>query len=339
MSSFVWKRAYTIGVVAVVILIGGGVAVGASLGRSGNDPLTAPAVTSASASPDPTASPSSKPKPKPKPVDPLTGGRVSDNEVIAVKVENIDAARPQVGLRQADIVFVEKVEGAQTRLVAVYHTAFPSRLGPVRSARGTDVQLLPLFGKPGLVYSGANSRVQRRIDRASIVPIARSTRDNRRIAPHNVFVDLDQIARTTKLAKAGSIGWTFDPDHPNGAAATKITSAVGNDRFTFSHTKSGYLVRWRGQTYADGDNGKLARADNVVIMKVHNHADGNRDVLGAPSVQSDTVGRGKVTIYRDGTKITGTWHRTRASGPLRFKDGSGKIIALKPGMTWVLLKG
>ena len=145
MASFVWKRAYTIGVVAVVILIGGGVAVGASLGRSGNDPLTAPVVTSAPASPDPTASPTSKPKPKPKPADPLTGGRVSDNEVIAVKVENIDAARPQVGLRQADIVFVEEVEGAQTRLVAVYHTAFPSRLGPVRSARGTDVQLLPLL--------------------------------------------------------------------------------------------------------------------------------------------------------------------------------------------------
>ena len=74
----------------------------------------------------------------------------------------------------------------------------------------------------------------------------------------------------------------------------------------------------------------------MVIMKVHNHADGNRDVLGAPSVQSDTVGRGTVTIYRDGTKITGTWRRTKASGPLRFTDDSGETIALKPGQTWVL---
>ena len=46
-----------------------------------------------------------------------------------------------------------------------------------------------------------------------------------------------------------------------------------------------------------------------------------------------------MTIYRDGTKITGTWRRTRASGPLRFTDDSGKTIALKPGKTWVLLKG
>jgi hypothetical protein len=37
----------------------------------------------------------------------------------------------------------------------------------------------------------------------------RSTRDNRRVAPHNVFVDLDDIAKSTKLAKATSIGWDY----------------------------------------------------------------------------------------------------------------------------------
>jgi hypothetical protein len=339
MGSFVWKRAHTIGAAAVVILIGGGVAVGAALGPPGTDPAAAPAVTSTPADQTPTALPRSEAEPKPKPVDPLTGGRVSDREVIAVKVENIDAARPQVGLGQADIVFVEEVEGGQTRLIAVYHSKFPGRLGPVRSARSTDVQLLPLFGKPGLVYSGANSRVQRKIDDASIVPISRSTRDTRRIAPHNVFVDLDAIARTADVGRAQSIGWTFDRDRPDGVRATKITSTVGNDEFTFRYADEGYLIRWQGQTYADGDTGKLARAANVVIMNVHNHSDGNRDVLGTPSVQSDTVGRGRVTIYRDGTKITGTWRRTKASSPLRFTDDTGKAIALQPGKTWVLLKG
>ena len=107
--------------------------------------------------------------------DPLTGGELSDHEVIAAKVENIAAARPQVGLSQADITFVQEVEAAQTRLIAVYHSSLPKRLGPIRSARSTDVQLLPLFGKPGLVYSGANVSVQRKINDASIVPIARTT--------------------------------------------------------------------------------------------------------------------------------------------------------------------
>jgi hypothetical protein len=61
--------------------------------------------------------------------------------------------------------------------------------------------------------------------------------------------------------------------------------------------------------------------------------------LGAPSVQSDTVGKAAVTIYRDGKKISGQWKRTKVSAPLRFTDKSGDPIALKPGQTWVALAG
>ncbi len=64
--------------------------------------------------------------------------------------------------------------------------------------------------------------------------------------------------------------------------------------------------RWNGKTYADGDSGATAEVDNVVVVDVHNHGDGNRDVLGAASVQSGTVGSGKVSVYRDGHRLTGT---------------------------------
>ncbi len=257
-----------------------------------------------------------------------------------MKVENIQAARPQVGLRQADIVFAEEVEGAQTRLIAVYHSTFPRRLGPVRSARSTDVQLLPMFGRPGLVYSGANARVQRRIDKASIVPIQRSTRDNRRVAPHNVFIDLAEIARTRKVGKATSIGWTFDPARPSGSAAAGSPKAtVGHDTFAFRYGSGRYTVRWNGRSYADGDTGALAKTDNVVVLRVQNREDGNRDVLGAPSVLSETVGTGKVTVYRDGRAVTGKWRRDAVSGPMTLTDPDGKAIALKPGKTWVMLVG
>ena len=126
---------------------------------------------------------------------------------------------------------------------------------------------------------------------------------------------------------------------PRGAAENLIKVRVGHDTFGFSYSAGRYTVRWNGARYADGDNRTITKTDNVVIMKVHNHPDGNRDVLGAPSVQSDTVGKGKVTIYRDGKKITGQWKRTKASGPLRFMDKSGDPIALKPGQTWVALAG
>jgi hypothetical protein len=331
------NRATIVAIAAAAVLGAGGIGVAAALSRPDSAPNANSSVPVNSVAPTSTPSPTSTSAPRPKPTDPLTGGKISDNPVIAAKVENIAAARPQVGLSLADITFVEEVEGAQTRLIAVYHSRFPKRLGPVRSARSTDVQLLPLFGKPGLVYSGANSSVQRKINNASIVPIPRSTRDHARVAPHNVFVNLAAIARTTQLREASSIGWKFSETGPQGPKATSIKVRVGHDTFSFGYSSGRYIVRWNGSRYADGDNHAITKADNVVIMKVHNHPDGNRDVLGAPSVQSDTVGKGAVTIYRDGKKITGQWERTKASGPLRFTDKSGDPIALKPGQTWVAL--
>ena len=343
MSAFVWKRAHTVvAAVTALVLAGAGVGLAVTRGSRESPPSAGPSSSGTSSSPTPTKSSATpEPDPEPKSADPLTGGKVSGNPVIAVKVENTSAARPQVGLSQADIVFVEEVEGAQTRLVAVYHTRLPKRLGPVRSARSTDAELLPLFGKPGLVYSGANPRVQRRLDAASLVPIYRETRDRRRSAPHNVFVDLGRIARSEQSGKAEPIGWTFagKPSQPGQPDDDKATSKVGNDVFAFDYAKGRYTVSWRGKRYVDGDSDAVTRADNVVVMHVRNVPDGNRDVLGSPSVLSKTVGRGAVTVYRDGRKIDGSWDRSKASGPLRFTDSAGTLIALRPGQTWVTLQG
>src|SRR5512132_3875853 len=195
------SRIALVSAATAAVVVAGGIGFAAVIGGWESEPETTSSVAAESPLPMPTPSPTSTTAPHQEPTDPLTGGELSDHEVIAAKVENIAAARPQVGLNQADITFVQEVEGAQTRLIAVYHSRFPKRLGPIRSARSTDVQLLPLFGKPGLVYSGANSSVQRKINNASIVPIPRSTRDHRRVAPHNVFVNLAAIAQSTNLAK------------------------------------------------------------------------------------------------------------------------------------------
>ena len=71
-------------------------------------------------------------------------------------------------------------------------------------------------------------------------------------------------------------------------------------------------MRWNGSRYADGDSGAITKADNVVIMKVRNHPDGNRDVRGrhrcSPTQWApcgdDLPGR---------EEIEGRWQRTKAS--------------------------
>jgi Protein of unknown function (DUF3048) N-terminal domain/Protein of unknown function (DUF3048) C-terminal domain len=337
-----WSRAHTVVAATIGFVLVVGIGVAAALAAQDSGPPVPSAVIStatSASSPRPT---NRRATPKLRPSDPLTGGAVSNNPVIAAKVENIAAARPQVGLHAADIVFAQEVEGGQTRLIAVFHTKFPRRLGPVRSARTTDAQLLPMFGKPGLVYSGANRRVQRKIKSASIVPITRTSRDSRRPAPHNVFVNLGAIAASTHAGKARPIGWNFLRDDERWAAADPARSArtrVGHDIFSFEYGGGGYLVRWNGRRYVDGDTGKITKTDNVVIMSVQNRPDGNRDVNGVPSVRSKTVGRGQVAIYRDGKKMTGSWQRASVSGPLQFRDEAGRDIALAPGKTWVSLHG
>lgn len=316
-------------------------------GGQQESPAPAPAASvSSTATPSakPKATPSTKPTAKPtakgKAVNPLTGGKPSDHGVFAVKIENTAAARPQVGLRSADIVVVEEVEAQITRMIGIFHTSFPSRVGPVRSARNTDAELLPLLGKPGLVYSGANSLVQRNLRQASLVPIERSDRDRRRIAPHNVFVDLDALAKKSKVGRAQDIGFTFagkDARLNLAPGDDQVKVKVGMDTTSFRYRDGAYAVSWNGSANVDGDSGKAVTTDNVIVMDVKNRRD--TDSTSDISVVSETVGSGKVTLYRDGKRLTGSWSRGKVSSELHFRDEDGKDIPLKPGTSWLLLKG
>ena len=265
---------------------------------------------------------------------------MSKNGVFAVKIDNVQGAHPQYGISKADQVVVEEVEGNQTRYIAVFHSTFPKKVGPVRSARNSDLMYLPVYGKPGLVYSGANSKVQRQVQKASVVPIERSDREPSRTAPHNVVVDLKALSEKHKVGKASSMGFTFKAKDSRWTKAGKAASPdvrIGNDTFEFDYTKGRYKITWNGMVNSDETTGKQTRADNVVVLAVDNVKDKN--TTSNQSKVSKTVGKGKMTIYRDGRKMSGTWSRAKTSAPMKLTDSAGKNIPLKPGRTWVLLQG
>ena len=81
---------------------------------------------------------------------------VTSRPVVAVKIDNYWRARPQWGLDEADVVIEENVEGV-TRFVALFHSRTPAVLGPVRSARTGDLDLLAAMNRPVFAYSGANA--------------------------------------------------------------------------------------------------------------------------------------------------------------------------------------
>lgn len=301
---------------------------------------TSGATTSPSASPTPTPTPSPTPSKKPADYDPLTGGKKVDDVVVAVKIDNVAAARPQVGLTDADMIVVERVESDLTRLLAIYHTSWPKRVGPVRSARNTDVELLPMFGEPGLVFSGANRKVKKQVRSSPYLrPVERSRRDYSRQAPHNVIVNLRNIKDLPDIGKAQPTGYVFGKSKQWDKAAEKksFTVPVGTDDFGFRYDDGHYTVSWNGDPYADGDSGDQVVTDNVVRITVKSHKDQNStsdlsDVI-------ETIGSGEATVYSGGKKLDGSWKRKKLDGPMTLTNSDGDDLVLKPGKTWLLLDG
>ena len=163
--------------------------------------------------------PTPTPTPTPTPVavaegpllSPFTGEPVKSlGGVLAVKIDNIVYARPQTGLSDADIVYVLPVEGGLTRFMAIFSSHFPPVIGPVRSARKDDLELLRQFGRPAFAFSGAQGQLLPVVERSHIVDLYAGRvvtpyyRDNSRIAPYNLYANYAPAASARQGREPGA---------------------------------------------------------------------------------------------------------------------------------------
>ncbi len=318
-------------------------------------PPPAPSTTPARPTPRPvaatpkrtTAARPTVPKPVARPrvtTDPLTGGAISTNPVIAAKIDNVFFGVPQFGLSAADVVFVEQVEGGLTRIIAVFHTSMPTEVGPVRSVRSTDAQLLPVFGRPALVFSGGAGGPLAALAATSIVDTSGLAdayfRSDVATGTHNLHANLVTVAAQARgLTPARSIGFHFVPQSPVVAAGRPVSSLrvvmeAGETDFAY---RGGRYVRMRNGAQMSDYQGGVEAADNVLLMNVIDTPDGTVDTNGQPSYLTKTVGAGRLSLYRNGRVIAGTWRRDRPGDPFTFKDAAGGPLPMKPGKTWVML--
>ncbi len=317
--------------------------------------VSSPAISTAVSSPPPTttathrtttAKPTTK-KPTVKPVpatDPLTGGAPSKNPVIAVKIDNTYFDIPQFGVSDADVVFVEQVEGGLTRIIAVFHSTLSTEVGPVRSVRSTDAQLLPAFGRPGLVFSGGAGGPLADLAATSIVDTsalgAAYFRSDVATGTYNLHADLTKIAAQAKgLGPVRYVGFSFAAHSAvvaKGRAVSSIQVVMEAGETDFTYT-AGHFVRMRDGQQVSDYQGRIEAADNVMVMNVVDTPDGTVDSNGQPSYLTQTVGSGKLTLYRDGRAISGTWKRAKSTNSFTFLDATGQPLPMKPGKTWVML--
>ncbi|MFJ5780084.1 DUF3048 domain-containing protein [Streptomyces sp. NPDC093094] len=263
--------------------------------------------------------------------------------VLAVKIDNSRRARPHTGLNSADIVYVEQVEGGLSRLMAVYATRLPRAVGPVRSARESDLELLGQFDRPTLAYSGAQRKLLPLIENAPVraEPPGRTSgayhRGTDRPAPHNLYLRPGALLPEAPGAAALTTGFRYGAAPAGGAPDTSETVDFPAARFTFtwSASRGRWLVAMDGSAATTTDAGRTAPA-TVVVQYVKLRRSGFHDSLGNNTPFTETVGSGRAKVLRDGRAYEVNWSRPKAADGTRFTTGDGRPVAFAPGQVWVV---
>ena len=345
---------------------------------------TGTATPTSTPTPTRTATPTSTPTPDPivkmgPDVNPLTGQKVDDPEKLnrrplAIKVPNFPPeARPQWGLSGADVVIEHEAEGYLTRFTAIYLGGdVTPRLGPVRSIRLVDAELVPIF-KAVLVASGGHPAVKIRVTEGKpwaeayariICPEAPFYSDGgalRRIPEAGRLYELTMYTDTDSLWEVISKReinerqdfhdmWLFSEVTPEGGTEASEVEVV------YRKTVEEALYRYDEETHAyerfdvgqplkDAVTGEQIVVSNVLVLYV-NHVD--TDIAADMhdpnktwySVSIQLWGSGPAKLFRDGKVYEAKWARENPQEPddrLIIVDEEGNQIPFRPGKTWIQL--
>ncbi|HET9771221.1 MAG TPA: DUF3048 domain-containing protein [Acidimicrobiia bacterium] len=319
--------------VASVALVLAGLAAGALPGAGQR------AVAAAAAAPDP---------PGPSPLTGLPGAPPA-RPALVVKIDNAPRARPQVGLNSADLVVEELVEGGITRFAAVFHSQDSDPVGPVRSARSTDIGIASALHRPLFAYSGANRVFEEQVRNAPLVDVGakaapdRYYRERSRRAPYNLFSRtsaLYQLAPADAVAPPALFAYRGAGEAPAGAGMAAVLRGgirwAAEVEWEWDAAVNGWWRSQGGRRHVDGAGRGIAPA-NVVFQFVEYRDTGLRDTSGAVVPEAQVVGEGEAWVLTGGHLIPGRWSKASAETVTRYVDGAGADIRLAPGRTWVEL--
>ena len=292
--------------------------------------------------------------PPPAPTFALTGLAVDDKgkaarPALSVKVDNAPGAFPQAGLNDADIVTEELVEGDLTRLMATFESHDSPLVGPIRSARPVDADLLRELDGGIFAYSGAAAGEVAPVKDHSTATLL-SYDDNHegfqrlrgRPAPHEVF------ASTADLYRVGTErGAQTTPPSPlfrYGAAglgqpATNVVVPMSSQLIAtwgWNATTRRYERNQGGRPDRLID-GSVVSTTNIVVLSVEIRGTGIFDAAHNEDPLVVVSGSGPAWVVRDGQVVSCQWQRPNYATPMRLVDANGADVNLQAGTTWLEL--
>lgn len=284
----------------------------------------------------------------PPPRYPLTGRPATDAGIagraaVAVKIDNIVDARPQAGLKAADVVYEEFTEGV-TRFIAVYHSTDAEVVGPVRSVRPADPVIVTALGGV-LGFSGGSPGA---VALARDTPLTLVMEDDvavmyrrpGRVAPHNLYTSTAGLfSRVPPSAGSPRPFATFLADGKafGGPGAIPVASIglVPAPYVTAGYDWDAASGTWLRTT--DGiphmvEEGRIAPTTVIVQFTPYQYFVDDYNVQ-----YPEVLGSGEVWVFAAGAMVPGTWTKDSAGAVTTFTDSSGAPIAIPPGQTWVHL--
>ncbi|WP_460807370.1 DUF3048 domain-containing protein [Nocardioides salsibiostraticola] len=272
---------------------------------------------------------------------PVRNGRSSAlrHPVVVTKIDNTEGSAPQAGLRAADLVVEELVEGGVTRLAVFYYSQIPDEVGPVRSMRASDIGIVAPAAAD-VVTSGAAAITKTRITDAGIDFLTEGStgffRDPARRAPYNLMARLDEVV-AERLAKRER------PDDYLPWGPRKAKLPAGKPASSIAVTFSGARTsRW---SYADGGyvntnsfaaEGDAFRADSVLVLRVEVGDAGYLDPAGNKVPETRFVGRGEATLFHDGKAVEATWRKDGLDSTIWLGTDAADL-AIPAGRVWIEL--
>lgn len=318
--------------------------------------------------PIPVEEPAPEPEPIPEPVgpagiNPLTGlpmePEYEQNRPVAVMLNNLKKAQPQLGISMADIIYEVPAEGGITRMLGVYQTLDGvGNLGSIRSARpyyielamGHDALYVHAGGSPE-AYQDLKSWKVDYIDgvNGSASQSAVFWRDPERKKnkgyEHSLLASGETIQsfwNNSKYPKTHQNDYSYpqtftDDPLTGGTAAEHIKlyyTSYKTGLFDYDAETGKYLVSQYQAPYVDGNTGEQVGITNLLILETSISAISG-DTAGRQKVR--TTGEGEGTFYRSGQCIPIHWSRSNRDVPFSYTTSDGQPLALGRGNSYVCL--
>lgn len=276
----------------------------------------------------------------------FTGLPGSNGPVIAVKFDDTVYAHPQEGVESADLVFVTQVEAGLTRLMGIYSSQYPEILGPVRSARISDIDILAQFGRVGFIYSGAQSKLRPVLASANITNLSAERNpptiyfnDPERNAPYAMMVKPNLLLeKSNDLDAAASIGFEHGAK-PKGAKrilSAKISWPNAIYEANWNKAAKKFLLSHDGEPNL-ASSGVMLGSSMMVIQKVVITPSEYGDKFGGVTPKTTVTGSGTAYLLRNGSVIEAQWSRPTSQDPTTWTLGDGSPAYFQPGQVWFFL--